>query len=300
MLKKFIAFSLNLCLFSALALAHNKHENGQDVQVKTVKITDRVYMLQGRGGNVGALVGEDGILIVDDDFAQVAPKIAEALKALGSDKPRFIFNTHWHADHTQGNQFFGKDSLIVSHTNVRKRLAVDTPIRGTISKAYAKVALPVLTYDQSIRVHFSGEEVYAVHYPSGHTDGDSIIFFTRANVVHMGDDFFLNRFPFVDLESGGSVQGLMKNIADVIAKSPADVKIIPGHGALATLDDLKNYNQMLIETTNIVRQGMTAGKTLDGLKQAGLPEKYKEWGSGFIKTDVWIETIHKSFSGNPK
>lgn len=300
MLKKFIAAAFLLSLVSNYAFAHRKHENEnqtQEITVKTQKITDRVYMLQGRGGNVGVSAGADGILIVDDDYAQVSPKIAEALKALGTDAPRFIFNTHWHGDHTEGNKFFGgKGSLILAHTNVRKRLAVDATIFGEKFQAYPKSALPVFTYDQSMSVHFNDEEIRAVHYPNGHTDGDSIIFFTKANVVHLGDDFFAGRFPFVDLDSGGSVAGLTKNIADIIAKLPADVKIIPGHGALSTRQDLRVYYQMLIETTDIVQRGMTGGKTLEGLKKDGLSEKYKSWGTGFIKTDFWIETIYKSLS----
>ncbi len=304
MLKKFIAASFVLSLFSSATFAHKKHENenqAQEITVKTQKITDRVYLLQGRGGNVGALVGADGILIVDDDYAQVSPKLAEALKTLGSDVPRFIFNTHWHGDHTQGNKFFGgKNSLILAHTNVRKRLSVESTVLGNKTQPYEKFALPVFTYDQSMSVHFNDEEIRAVHYPNGHTDGDSIIFFTKANVVHLGDDFFVGRFPFVDLDSGGSVQGLTKNIADILAKLPVDVKIIPGHGALSTREDLKAYHQTLVETTDIVQKGMTSGKTLDGLKKDGLPEKYKSWGTGFIKTDFWIETIYKSLSMKTK
>ena len=264
--------------------------------MKTVKITDRVYMLQGRGGNVGALVGADGILIVDDDYAQVSQKIADALKTLGSDRPRFIFNTHWHGDHTEGNKFFGKESLILAHTNVRRRLSVESTVRGNRFQPYEKFALPIFTYDQSMSVHFNDEEVRAVHYPNGHTDGDSVIFFTKSNVVHLGDDFFVGRFPFVDLDSGGSVTGLTKNIDDILAKLPGDAKIIPGHGALSTREDLKAYHQTIVETTDIVQKGMTAGKTLEGLKKDGLPEKYKSWGEGFIKTDRWIETIYKSLS----
>lgn len=301
MLKKLIAASFFLILFSTLVFAHKKHENEdqtQDITVKIQKITDRVYMLQGRGGNIGVSAGADGILIVDDDYAQVSAKLAEALKTLGSDKPRFIFNTHWHGDHTQGNQFFGKDSLIFAHTNVRKRLSVESTVRGNKVLPYEKFALPVFTYDHSISVHFNADEIRAVHYPNGHTDGDSVIFFTKANVVHLGDDFFVGRFPFVDLESGGSVQGLTKNIADLLAKLPADVKIIPGHGALSTREDLKAYHQTIIETTDIIQKGMTAGKTLEGLKKDGLPEKYKSWGTGFIKTDFWIETIYKSLSAS--
>jgi len=299
MLKKFIAASFILGLISNAVFAHKKHENEnqtQDVTIKTQKITDRVYMLQGRGGNVGVSAGADGILIVDDDYAQISPKLAEALKALGSDKPRFIFNTHWHGDHTEGNKFFGKDSLILAHTNVRKRLAVESMVLGNKVQPYEKFALPVFTYDQSITIHINDEEIRAVHYPNGHTDGDSVIFFIKANVVHLGDDFFVGRFPFVDLDNGGSVSGLTKNIGDILAKLPADVKIIPGHGALSTREDLRAYHQMLVETTDIIQKGITSGKTLEGLKKDGLPEKYKSWGTGFIKTDFWIETVYKSLS----
>ena len=303
MLRKLVALSFLVSLCAGVNFAHEKHENEnqtQEITVKTVKITDQIYMLQGRGGNVGVSAGTDGILIVDDDYAQVAPKIAEALKSLGSDKPRFIFNTHWHGDHTQGNNFFGKDSVIVAHTNVRRRLATEALFRGEKFVPYPKFALPSITFDQSTRVHFNDEEILAVHYPNGHTDGDSVIFFTKTNVVHMGDNFFANRFPFVDMESGGSVLGLTKNVADVIDRVPADVKIIPGHGNLSTLTDLKNYHQMLTETTDIVQKAMIGGKTLEGVKKDGLPAKYQSWGSGFIKTDVWIETIYKSLSANRK
>ena len=303
MLRKLVVLLFLVSLCAGVNFAHGKHENEnqtQEITVKTIKITDRIYMLQGRGGNVGVSAGADGILIVDDDYAQVAPKIAEALKTLGSDKPRFVFNTHWHGDHTQGNNFFGKDSIIVAHSNVRKRLSTEALFRGAKFVPYPKFALPSITFDQSTSVHFNDEEILAVHYPNGHTDGDSVIFFAKANVVHMGDHFFANRFPFVDMESGGSVSGLTKNIADVIARVSADVKIIPGHGNLSTLTDLKNYYQMLTETTDIVQKGMIGGKTLEGIKKDGLPAKYQTWGSGFIKTDLWIETIFKSLTASRK
>lgn len=295
-MKKYFALFL-LFSISASVFAHDKHENGQDVTVKTQKVGGSVSMLQGRGGNVGASVGTDGVLIVDDDYAEVSPKLAEALKALGAEKPRFILNTHWHADHTEGNKYFGgKDSLIIAHANVRRMLSIDVSGGGQTFKAYPASALPVITYEQAMSIHFNGEEIRLVHFPNGHTNGDSIIFFTKSNVVHMGDHFFKERFPFVDLQSGGSVQGLMRNVADVIKQVPADVKIIPGHGSLATLDDLKAYHQMLVETIDVVQKGMTSGKTLEGLKKDGLPEKYKAWGTGFVKTDFWIETIYTSLT----
>ena len=264
--------------------------------VKVTKVSGNVYMLQGRGGNIGAIVGPDGILIVDDDYKTVSEKLRDALKELGSATPRFIFNTHWHGDHTEGNQFFGKDSIIVAHANVRKRLLDPPVIFGRTTAPYAAYALPMVTYTESMSIHFNGDEVKAVHYPNGHTDGDTIVFFVKANVVHFGDDFFVGRFPFVDLDSGGSVAGLINNIASLIKTIPADAKLIPGHGPLSTIDDLKSYHQTLVDTSKIVQDAMKKKKTLDEIKKAGLPEKFKEAGSGFIKTDQWIETIYKSYS----
>ncbi|MEP7147810.1 MAG: MBL fold metallo-hydrolase [Acidobacteriota bacterium] len=287
-----------LALFSGQLVAHgdDSHFDRQDVQVRTTRVTGNVYMLQGRGGNVGVLVGMDGLMIVDDDYRALSTKLAAALKELGSDKPRFIFNTHWHGDHTQGNEFFGKDSIIIAHANVRKRLLDPPMIFGEKIAPYPSFALPIVTYTDSMSLHINGEEVQAVHLPNGHTDGDTIVFFKNANVVHLGDDFFNGFFPFVDLDSGGSVQGLINNLATLIRQIPADAKLIPGHGPLATLDDLKGFHATLVETSNIVQAQMKKKKTLDEIKKGGLPEKYKTWGSGFIKTDVWIDTVYRSYS----
>lgn len=298
-MQKILSLIVVSSLFSFSAFAHgdNRHfENKQDVVVKTTKVSGNVYMLQGRGGNIGALVGMEGILIVDDDYKAVSEKLSAALKELGSAMPRFIFNTHWHGDHTQGNEFFGKQSIIVAHANVRKRLMDPPVVFGQKTAPYASFALPIVTYTESMSIHINGDDVRAVHYPNGHTDGDTIVFFTKANVVHLGDDFFAGRFPFVDLDSGGSVQGLINNIASLIKEIPADAKLIPGHGPVSTIDDLKNYHQTLAETSKIVQDAMKAGTSLDEIKKAGLPEKFKEAGSGFIKTEMWIETIHRSYS----
>ena len=270
--------------------------NQQDVEFKTTNVSGNVYMLQGRGGNIGAINGSDGILIVDDDYRTMSQKLSDALKALGSAKPRFILNTHWHGDHTEGNEFFGKDSTIFAHVNVRKRMSQVNTIFGREVPASPIHAWPIITYTESMGIYVNGEEIKAVHFPSGHTDGDTVVFFTKANVVHLGDDFFVGRFPFVDLDSGGSVQGLIHNIATLITLIKPDAKLIPGHGPLSTIDDLRAYYRMLVDTSNIVQDGMKAGKSLDDLKKAGFPEKFKEAGSGFVKTDQWIETIYKSYS----
>jgi glyoxylase-like metal-dependent hydrolase (beta-lactamase superfamily II) len=275
--------------------------NAQDfskVEIKVTKVAGNVYMLEGSGGNIGVSAGTDGILIVDDQFAPLADKIKAALKTLGEGKLKFILNTHWHGDHTGGNVIFGPDAPIIAQTNVRKRLASDqkSELFKRTTPASPKEALPVITFDESLSVHFNGEEIRVIHYPQGHTDGDSVIFFTASNVVHMGDHFFAGRFPFVDLESGGNVEGYAKNVGDVITRLPAGAKIIPGHGPLSDVEGLKAFHRMLLETTDIVRKRMTAGKTLDQIKAEGLPEKWKPWGTGFIKQDLWIETIFKSLS----
>lgn len=288
-------FLLFTCL---IALSASAQTDFSKVEMKATKVSGNIYMLEGAGGNIGVSVGTDGVLIVDDQFAPLADKIRAALKGLNQGKLRFILNTHWHGDHTGGNAQFGPEATIIAHDNVRKRLSSEQKIpffKSTVP-ASPKEALPVITFDSSLSVHFNGEDIRAIHYPHGHTDGDSVIFFTSSNVVHLGDDFFAGRFPFVDVDNGGSVVGLAKNIGEIITKIPAGAKLIPGHGPLSTIDDLKLYHRMLRETTDLVRTKVAAGKTLDQIKSEGLPEEWKSWGTGFIKTDQWLELIHISLT----
>ncbi|MDQ5844916.1 MAG: MBL fold metallo-hydrolase [Acidobacteriota bacterium] len=290
-----IVATLFFCLTTSTAIAQT---DWSKVEIKATKVTGNVHMLEGAGGNIGVSVGGDGILIVDDQYAPLADKIKAALKQLGDGKLKFVLNTHWHGDHTGGNAAFGPEAPVIAHDNVRKRMSSEqkSEFWKRTTPASPKEALPIITFDQSLTVHFNGEEIRVIHFPHGHTDGDAVIFFTNSNVVHMGDHFFAGRFPFVDLESGGSVEGYARNVGEVIKKLPAGVKIIPGHGPLSTPDDLKSFHRMLLETTEIVRKKMAAGKTLAQIKTEGLPEEWKSWGTGFIKTDVWIETIHRSLS----
>ena len=269
------------------------------VEMKATKVSGNVFMLQGAGGNIGVSVGDDGILIVDDQYAPLADKIRASLKEIAADKKlRFILNTHWHGDHTGSNVVFGPEAPIIAHDNVRKRMATEqkSEFFKRTTPASPKEALPVITFNHNLTVHFNGEEIRAIHFPQGHTDGDSVIFFTTSNVVHLGDDFFAGRFPFVDLDSGGNVEGLTKNIAEIIDKIPAGAKLIPGHGPLSTVDDLKTYHNMLIKTTDIVRQKIAAKKTLEQIKTEGLPEEWKSWGTGFIKTEMWLEIVYRSLT----
>ena len=287
---------LTLLFLCALPVGATAQTDYSKVEIKATQVAGNVYMLQGSGGNIGVSVGPDGILIVDDQFAPLADKIRAALKGLNQGKLRFILNTHWHGDHTGGNVAFGPEAPIIAHDNVRKRLSTEQKIdffKSTVPAA-PKEALPVITFNQSLSVHFNGEEIRAIHFPNGHTDGDSVIFFTNSNVVHLGDDFFNGMFPFVDVDNGGTVVGLAKNIGEIITKIPAGAKLIPGHGPLATLDDLKKFHRMLNETTDVIRKKVKGGKTLDQMKSEGLPEEWKSWGTGFIKTEQWIELIYIS------
>ena len=293
-MKVFLLLIVSL-LFAVSASAQTDFSK---VQMKATKVAGNVYMLEGAGGSIGVSVGDDGLLIVDDQFAPLADKIRAALKGIADKKLHFILNTHWHGDHTGGNVAFGPEATIIAHDNVRKRLSTEqkSAVFNSTTPPSPKEALPVITFDQTLTVHFNGEDIRAIHYPHGHTDGDSVIFFSASNVVHLGDDFFAGRFPFVDLESGGSVEGLIKNIGELITKIPNDAKLIPGHGPISTLDDLKSYHRMLQQTTEIVRGKIKAGKTLDQIKSEGLPAEWAPWGAGFIKTDRWVETIYRSLT----
>jgi cyclase len=290
--------SLALCLFLAAASAQQQPDFSK-VEIKVIKVAGTVYMLQGMGGNIGVSVGDDGILIVDDQYAPLADKIKAALKGI-TDKPvKFVLNTHWHGDHTGGNPQFGETAPIIAHENVRKRLASGgniTLLKMEVPPA-PKAALPVVTFDDKVTVHINGEDVRAIHFPKGHTDGDIVVFFPQSNVVHMGDDFFAGMFPFVDLDSGGSVQGLIADIAQIIPMLPQDVKIIPGHGHLSTLDDLKKFEDMLRGTSAAVAAAMKQGKTLDQMKQEKVLAGFADWSKGFVNPDRFTEILYNDLSG---
>ncbi|HEX7314983.1 MAG TPA: MBL fold metallo-hydrolase [Pyrinomonadaceae bacterium] len=302
-----ILFALSLC--AAHVRAHGTggvnhgHADPQQIdfaktEIKTEKAAGSVYVLYGVGGNIGVSAGPDGVLIVDDQFSPLADKIRAALKPLSSAPLRFVLNTHFHFDHTHANPVFGREALIVAHANVRRKLSSDVVVLGETYKALPKEGLPVVTYETAVSIHFNGEEIRVIHFPAGHTDGDSIIFFTGSNVIHMGDHFFAGRFPFIDIDNGGSVEGLTRNVAEVIAKAPAGVKIIPGHGPLSTIEDLRAYHSMLAETTELIRTRLRPGRTLEQAKAEGLPDKWKAWGTGFVNTQQWIETVYRSLQQN--
>jgi glyoxylase-like metal-dependent hydrolase (beta-lactamase superfamily II) len=286
--------SLNLILLISLLPVGSAfaQQDFSKVQMKLTKVGGTVYMLEGAGGNIGVSVGEDGIVLVDDQFAPLAPKIREALKGI-TDKPiKFVLNTHFHGDHTGGNAQFGAEAPIIAQENVRKRLKEGGVVAGSEAKPAPKEALPVITFNDRATVHLNGEDIRAIHFPHGHTDGDSIIFFPQSNVVHMGDDFVTYGFPFVDVRSGGSVSGMIAGVEKALSLAPPDVKVIPGHGPLSTPEDVRKFVQMLKETRALVAQAADQGKSADLMKQEHLLAKYEQMGRGFIKTDAWIDLLY--------
>src|SRR5579871_2869625 len=295
--------TLVVAVFSLAILAAAQDQDYSKVQLKVTKVAGTVYMLEGSdSGNIGASVGEDGIVIVDDQYAPLADKIQAALKGISDQPIRFIINTHYHGDHTGGNAYFQKQAPIIAQDNVRKRL--ETGGRGGNggsvnfdSKPAPKEALPIITFDHDVTVHLNGEDIRALYFPAGHTDGDSIIFFPKSNVVHMGDDFVTYGFPFIDVESGGSIDGMIDGVEKVIAHVPPDVKIIPGHGPVSTIDDVKAYLAMLKGTRDAVAKEIKAGKTLDQMKQAKLLDPWKRYSGDFVNEDTFIETLYNSLTG---
>lgn len=296
---------------SAMAMLGSRAASAQEpdfskVQIKVSKVSGNIYMLEGAGGNIAASVGEDGIVIVDDQFAPLADKIQAALKDLGvTTKPvRFVINTHYHGDHTGGNEPFNNaGATLIAHQNVRKRLETGGTAGngGSIKmeqKAASRNALPIITFEHDVTVHLNGEDIRALHFPSGHTDGDSIIFFPKNNVVHMGDDFVRYGFPFIDVASGGSVQGMIAATEKVASELPADVKVIPGHGALSNMDDVKAFTKMLKETSAVVEKALDNHKTLEQMKQEKILAPWEKFSGGFINSDAFIETLYNSLTGH--
>ncbi len=276
---------LALALGSPLSgLAQN--DQFANVTIRTVPVSGPISMLVGSGGNIGVSVGSDGLLIIDDQYAPLAPKIKAALAELGSETPKFLLNTHFHGDHTGGNAVFGIGSVIVAQENVRSRLmATDAP----------PSALPVVTFDHNITLHFNGEDITLLHMPAGHTDTDSVVLFEDSNVIHMGDHFFNGGFPFVDLSSGGTVQGYLRNLEKALSWIDDDTQVIPGHGPLGTKADLLKFYNVVKDTSTAIRIKKSQRMSKEDIVAAGLGAEYASWGTGFINEQRWIETVFDSY-----
>lgn len=264
--------------------------------VSVTELRGPLHLLQGRGGNVVASVGEDGILLVDDDYAPMAPAYQQALDALSGSTgaPSYVLNTHWHGDHTGANAHWANaGAVIVAQANVRQRMSgpSKSPVTGEDRPPSPLAALPVVSYSSSMALHFNADDVELQHFPSGHTDGDSVVLFAATNVIHMGDLFFNGAFPFVDTSSGGSLSGYMANVEAILERVDANTLIVPGHGPLATKADLARYLDMIRSTQSEVRAALAKGKTAQQITDEGLSSQWESWGNGFIKEAPWIATL---------
>ncbi|WP_144208853.1 MBL fold metallo-hydrolase [Shewanella donghaensis] len=257
----------------------------KDVQITSNKLSDSAYMFVGSGGNIGVSAGSDGILIIDDQFAPLANKISQSLNKIQTGTPKYVINTHYHGDHTGGNAHFGEQGIIFAHDNVLKRLSAD--------KDTPKSALPVITYSSDISIHFNNDTLVVKHLGPGHTDGDSVVFWKNDNIVHMGDLFFKDRFPYVDLNGGGSIMGYRDNVAKVLGLIDNKTQVIPGHGDLANKEELLKFKHMLDESINWMTENIEKGESLEQIHAKGMDDKWKDWGWNFITEKKWIDTLYK-------
>ncbi|AGC43762.1 beta-lactamase [Myxococcus stipitatus DSM 14675] len=270
------------------------------VEVRATPVAGNIHLLQGAGGNIAVSVGPDGLLMVDTEFAPLTDKLRAALEKLGKQRLTYVVNTHVHSDHTGGNVAFGREATLVSHTAVRERMSKPRTRRGETLPPAPEHARPVVTFQQGMSLWFNGEEVRLTHLPTGHTDGDSVVLFVGSNVLHTGDLFFTDRFPVIDLEAGGNVEGYVRNSEALLAALPPGARIIPGHGALSGREELERFVAMLRETTALVRRKKAAGLTLAQVKAEGLPEKFRSFGEGHVKTDQWLERVYTSLGPSPR
>ena len=271
--------------------------NGQkkEVKIEPIKLTDQLYVLKGKGGNIGLFIGQDGVFMIDDQFAPLTPKILIAIKKITSKPIKYLINTHWHGDHTGGNENIEKEgALIVAHNNVRKRMSIDQVVRGKTKKASPESALPVITFTDDMMMYFNNDDVLITHIHNAHTDGDAIIYFTKNNVLHMGDTYFQGKFPYIDLASGGSINGYIDGIEKAILLSNEETKVIPGHGNVANRSDLKSYLKMLNAIKSNIQKEIDNKATLqEVLVNKAITEGYKSF-NGWINEEKIKTAIYKS------
>jgi glyoxylase-like metal-dependent hydrolase (beta-lactamase superfamily II) len=291
--------ALLLVLPLLMAASPAQQQDWDAIQIETLTVADGLYVLVGSGGNIGLSVGEDGAFLVDDQYAPLTDKIRAAVAAITNQEVRFVVNTHWHGDHTGGNENFGDaGAMIVAHENVRKRMnpAEFAELVGRSDQA-ADAALPVVTFNDRATFHWNGETIRAVHVAHAHTDGDAVIWFANANAVHMGDNFFAGRFPFIDVDSGGSVDGMIAAVQMVIEHSDSETKIIPGHGPISSVGDLVAFRDMLRTVRDRVRTALNDGMSLEQTLAAGLSAEYDEaWGGGFVGPERFVTALYTSLS----
>ncbi len=289
-----IASALVLSAFSPTAAQPNL----DDVKIETVEVADGIYMLLGSGGNIGVSVGEDGVFMIDDQFAPLTEKITAAIKKLSADPIKFVFNTHWHGDHTGGNENLGKaGTLIVAHDNVRERMSSEQFLAAFNNRVPPSpaAALPVVTFNDQVTFHLNGDEIHAFHVEPAHTDGDSVVHFRKADVVHAGDVYFNGMYPFIDVSTGGGIDGVIAAVEEILGIVGNETKIIPGHGPLSNRKEMMSYLAMLKtvrgNVATLIENGKTQEEAVAAKPTAALDEV---WGNGFLKADAFVGIVYSS------
>jgi glyoxylase-like metal-dependent hydrolase (beta-lactamase superfamily II) len=294
---------MRVLLLIALFLTSISSTPAQDKKVEftTIQLSDTVYMLKGRGGNVGISTGRDGLYIIDDQVRPITSQLLQAIRKVSNKPVRFVINTHYHADHTGGNETIGgAGAVIIAHDNIRKRMTTEqvSIFMKNTTPPYAKAALPVVTFNDRMSLHLNGETATAYYVANGHTDGDSIIHFPASNVIHMGDMFFNGLYPYVDLDAGGSVEGMVAAADLALSMANESTRIIPGHGPLAMTEDLKTYRDFLIEASANIQALIDQDMKLEQIIAAKPTQEWDEaLGKTWITPPQFVTFIYNSLEG---
>lgn len=297
-LDSLVLYLMRAILFFLLVSASLSAQRFDDIEITTHKLTDQFHVLFGAGGNIALFSGPEGLVMIDDQFAELSSKIRAAIDDITPAPVKYLINTHWHGDHTGGNENFANlGATIVAHQNVREKLSHDQkrPFGRSVD-ASPEAAWPKLTFDAEMQIHINGETIQLIHVDKAHTDGDALIYFTENNILHMGDCFFKDRFPFVDVALGGSPDGVMDAVSAALMLCDADTKIIPGHGAITDKGSLKKFQQMLMITRDRVVSAIADGVEIADIDVQAMTKGFDTWGDGFISSEKYVQMLYGYYS----